>query len=251
MFVIRTEDDGNQPAVRPAKIVGEVGHAIEPLHILRMCGGRFVENGLHHPRMAVVPRVPARQRVVQVAAGRDDFTPFVGLEDHPATDFVFTHVRLTVEPVVHQRAEIDAEYGRIVAANGLRIGASRLVVPVTAVPKVVVVAEHKASGGNGPQIRIKRLRFGRRGRIDHRQRDLLRIRVWIRIRVRVRIRVRIGAGTRIPVGSRLSVRVGNIYIAATARDGRQQKSGPPGKKEGHPQNASNTCSCHDNIRVRV
>ena len=88
-----------------------------------------------------------------MGAGYDDLSPFAGLENHAAAD----GIGLGGIPVVHDFGEVDAEDCRIVAADSLGVGGAALVVPVAAVPQVVVMAEHPASPGNRIEVCQQRL----------------------------------------------------------------------------------------------
>ena len=89
-------------------------------------------------------------------AGHDHLPPFPRFKYHPAADGVGG----ILPAVVHYLAEVYAEHGGIVPANGLGVGSAGLVVPVTAIPEIVVMPEHPSIVRNLPEIGQQRLGLG-------------------------------------------------------------------------------------------
>ena len=128
--MIWSEYDRDKLSIRSLEIVGKVCASVQPLEILGSCGVAFCQDTFDYIFAGIVPGVSFGVRIVQVAAGGDYFTSVVSLDDDSAADLIFT----TGVTIVHYRTEIHTEYTRIVAAYGLSVGISRLVVPVASVP---------------------------------------------------------------------------------------------------------------------
>ena len=181
VLVEGTENHRDQIPAGVLQVQGEVGQAVQVLQE-RFPRSRTVRQDFGHGllgRLLVIlvlkPGRNARLGVVQVHAGQDDLSPFTGFQDDPAPDGVGG----IAMAVVHELGEIDAEHGGIVAADGLGVGVACLIVPVTAVPQVVVMAEHPAFLRDGPQVGEERLGLRRRvlvhdgeGHLLHRVRRL-------------------------------------------------------------------------------
>lgn len=117
VFVIRAENKGNQIPVGTFEIERKVCQPVEPLLVKGMLRALRIENRPNDTRVAVVPRIPARERIVQVAAGNDYLAAAVGFKHDTPADGILLPVALIVGAIVHDRRQIDAEDSRIVPAN--------------------------------------------------------------------------------------------------------------------------------------
>ena len=178
-----------------------------------------IENRPNDTRVAVVPRIPARERIVQVAAGNDYLAAAVGFKHDTPADGILLPVALIVGAIVHDRRQIDAEDSRIVPANSPSIRTARHIVPVTAVPQIVVVSEHESPGSDRPQVRIECFGLIRRLRVDDFQPGR-----FVRIGIGIGLRFIVIGIIIAPARSR-GGRGRNFDVSAAARDGNNTAQG--------------------------
>lgn len=180
-----------------------------------------IENRPNDTRVAVVPRSPPVSGLFRWQQATNYLAAAVGFEHDTPADGILLPVALIVGAIVHDRRQVDAEDSRIVPANSPGIRTARHIVPVTAVPQIVVVSEHESPGSDRPQVRIECFGLIRRLRVDDFQPGRF-----------VRIGIGIGIGLRFivigiiiaPARSR-GGRGRNFDVSAAARDGNNTAQG--------------------------